>query len=175
MKKTLIAALSDNHVIGKANDLPWRIPADLKHFKATTLDHVVVMGVNTWKSFGSQPLPRRRHIVITNRVHSVPVLDEYVGVLSVATSLDLALKSAAVIAAERGQDEFFVIGGASIYEQAIGLCDRMILTRVEGVFDGDKHFPPIGPEWHGVPREIDGSTIQESGGHRFSIWDYEKA
>jgi dihydrofolate reductase len=71
-----------------------------------------------------------------------------------------------------GQEQVFIIGGADIYSQTIGIVDRMILTRVEGVFQGDKFFPPIGPEWAGAARMIDGAIMQESNDYRFSIWDY---
>lgn len=168
----LIAALSDNHVIGWGNDLPWRIPADLKHFKATTLDHVMVMGSNTWRSFGSKPLPKRRHVVITSRPEAFGIDEKDRDVVTLASDLKTALASARIHARANGQNQIFVIGGANVYEQMIDLADRMILTRVEGVHKGDKFFPKISPEWTGVAREIDGSIIQESNGYRYSIWDY---
>jgi dihydrofolate reductase len=125
----LIAAIARNRVIGKGSQLPWRLPADLKHFKALTMGHVLVMGRKTFESIG-RPLPGRTTIVIT-RDRSW----QREGV-EVAHSLDEALARAA------GR-EVFIAGGAEIYAQSLPRADRLQLTLIDADFDGDAWFP----EW----------------------------
>lgn len=127
---TLIAAMSPEGVIGKGNRLPWRLPADLAHFRRLTIGHAVIMGRRCHESIG-RPLPGRRNIVLSrNPGYRAPGCE-------VAPSLERAL------AMTRGDSEVFIIGGAELYAQTIGRADRLCLTRVAGHFDGDAHFPPI--------------------------------
>lgn len=135
MHLSLIAALAENRVIGRDNTLPWRLPGDLKFFKATTMGKPMVMGRKTWESLG-RPLPGRTHIVVTRQAgYAVPD-----GVLVVAT-LDEAISTAQRIAQRDGVDEAVVIGGAEIYAQALPRCDRLYLTEVHALVDGDAYFP----------------------------------
>lgn len=123
----LIAAVAENGVIGRDNTLPWRLKADLAHFKATTSGHPVLMGRKTWESLG-RPLPGRRNLVVTRDPGYSAAGAE------VFTSPDAAI--AAV-----GDGKAFVIGGAEIYRQLLDRADALILTEVHAAVDGDAHFP----------------------------------
>ncbi len=125
----VILAIADNGVIGKDNDLPWRLSADLKRFKALTTGHTIIMGRRTWESLG-RPLPERRSIVVTRQ-------SDYVAQgADVAHSLDDAVALA-------GEDEVFVIGGRALFDEALPRADRLYLTRVHASVDGDVRFGPI--------------------------------
>ncbi|MFY9326793.1 MAG: dihydrofolate reductase [Georgfuchsia sp.] len=137
---TLIAAVARNGTIGRDNTLPWRLPEDLKHFKALTIGHPIVMGRKTWESLG-RPLPGRLNIVVTRDTayHAEGA--------TVVNSLQDALHL--VIDAE----ELFVIGGAEIYRLALPLADRLQLTELDADFDGDTHFPAFARSaWHETAR-----------------------
>lgn len=129
---SLILARARNGVIGRQGGLPWHLPGDLAFFKATTLDHAIVMGRKTWDSIG-RPLPRRRSIVVTRNPQWSAVGAERVG------SIDAAL-------ALCGADEdVFVIGGAELYQAALPRADRLILTEIDHDFDGDTFLPAPDP------------------------------
>jgi dihydrofolate reductase len=126
---TLIAAYADNRVIGDQGAIPWRIPEDFAHFKATTMGGTLVMGRATYDSIG-RPLPGRTTIVVTrNRSWSAD------GVL-VAHSLDDALALA-----DQEPGEVYVAGGTQVYEQALPYATHQILTEVHLTPDGDAHYP----------------------------------
>ncbi|WP_434630075.1 dihydrofolate reductase [Chromobacterium sp. CV08] len=125
---TLVAAMAANRTIGVDNKLPWHLPEDLKHFKATTLGKPVVMGRKTWDSIG-RPLPGRRNIVVTRQAGWRADGAE------VAHSLEQAMALAGDV------DEVCLIGGAELYRQAIAIADRLCLTEIAGDYDGDAHFP----------------------------------
>lgn len=125
---SIIAALARNRVIGIENRLPWRLPEDLAHFKALTLNHPILMGRKTFESLG-RPLPGRTNIVITRNASYQPD-----GCL-VADSIPAA------VALCNGADEVFFIGGADLYRQAIPLADRLYLTEVDIESQGDAWFP----------------------------------
>lgn len=147
MKISLIAAVAENGVIGRDNALPWHLPNDLKHFKAVTIGKPIIMGRKTWESLG-KPLPGRTHIVITRQAGYAPA-----GVRVVAT-LDAALTLARQIGLADGVDECVVIGGAEIYALALPHCDRLYLTEVHAVIDGDAFFPAFDRKlWREVRRE----------------------
>jgi len=142
MRISLIAAVAENGVIGREGGLPWRIPEDLKFFRATTLGKPVIMGRKTYVSIG-KPLPGRLNIVLTrDRTWHAP------GV-SVAHDMDRALR----IAQESGADEAMIIGGADIYEAALPRANRIYLTRIAREFEGDALFPALDPQdWKEVVR-----------------------
>lgn len=140
-KLELIAALDENNLIGKGGDLPWRLPADLQHFKRLTLGKTVLMGRKTWQSLG-RPLPQRENWVITRDAGF-----EAPGA-TVISSLDAAL------AAGEGLDTIMVIGGAELYRQTIERAEVLHLTRVQArVEGGDTWFPPIPPGFVETARE----------------------
>ena len=146
MEKIIIAAVSENNAIGKNGDIPWDIPEDMKHFKDTTKGNPVIMGRKTYQSFPEsvRPLPGRTNIVLTRSGFEPE--DESV---KIANSLEEAYELA-----EEFSEKAFVIGGASIYEEALKDADRMILTEVHREVDGDTFFPDWNEEaWKEVKRD----------------------
>jgi dihydrofolate reductase len=141
LKVSLIAAVARNGTIGIANRLPWRLPADLRRFKALTLGHHLVMGRKTFESVGA--LPGRVTIVVSRRgLGPTPPAGVRVA-SSVPEALDLARRA--------GETEAFVAGGAEIYAAALDFADRIYLTRIDRSFAGDATFPEIdAEEWEEV-------------------------
>jgi dihydrofolate reductase len=157
----LIAALAANRVIGKNNALPWHLPADLKRFKALTMGHPVVMGRKTYESIG-RPLPGRRNLVITRNLdYSAPGCE-------VVHSLDAA------IAACRGAQEIFIIGGAELFRESLPRAHCLEFTEIRAEIEGDVTFPEFSiSEWHETGREI---HTEESGiPFRYDFARYERA
>jgi dihydrofolate reductase len=137
---SLIAAIADNGVIGAHDRLPWHLPADLAHFKRLTLDHTIVMGRRTWESLPGL-LPRRRHIVLSRDPTYVAS-----GCLVVG-SLDAAIGAAGPVG------ELLIIGGASLYREALPRASALYLTRVHAVPWGDTWFPDWDPaDWDETSR-----------------------
>jgi dihydrofolate reductase len=147
MKIVLVAAIGENNVIGKDGQLPWKIRSDLRHFRALTLDKPVIMGRKTFQSIG-KALDRRTNIVITK--------DPEFTAEGVQKALDFkaALTLARKDAKDRGTDEIMVIGGNSVFAEAMTLADRLEITHVHASPEGDVFFPPIDPKtWHEDSRE----------------------
>jgi len=138
MKKSLplclIAALAQNRVIGRDNQLPWHLPADLKHFKALTLGKPIIMGRKTWDSLG-RPLPGRLNLVVSRQ----PGLQ--LEGAEVFASLEVAIVRADEWARQQGVGELMLIGGAQLYGQGLALAERLYLTRVGLNPEGDAWFP----------------------------------
>jgi dihydrofolate reductase len=128
MKLALIVAMDEQGMIGKENDLPWRLSADLQYFKRITMGKPILMGRNTHESIG-RPLPGRRNLVITRQA------DYQAEGCEVYTSIESALAACA------DQEEVMIMGGASIYEQTLDLAERLYITQVHAVVEGDTHFP----------------------------------
>lgn len=125
---SMVAAMAANRVIGKNNQMPWHLPADLKHFKAVTLGKPVVMGRKTFDSIG-RALPGRRNIVISRSTPVDPRGVEWVSSLPQALQLLQDCR------------EVMIIGGAEIYRQALPLAQRLYLTKIALETAGDAHFP----------------------------------
>lgn len=140
IKTVIIVAVSENGIIGRDGDMPWKLSTDLKRFKALSMGKPLVMGRKTFESVGSKPLPGRPHVIVS-RSQQI----EMPGVETVA-SLDLALRRAKELAVDAGVDEVCVVGGGEIYRQALGLADVLHVTHVETTVDGDTSFPAIDPE-----------------------------
>ncbi len=156
---TLIAAVARNGIIGRDNALPWRLPEDLKHFKALTTGHPIVMGRKTWKSLG-RPLPGRHNIVVTR-----DALYRAEGV-TVVNSLEDALR----LASDSG--ELFVIGGAEVYRLALPLADRLQFTEIDADFDGDTYFPVFDrAAWRETSRE----RHRSASGFDYAFVTYERS
>ena len=161
MTVAIIAAVATNGVIGRNNDLPWHLSADLKRLKALTMGHAMIMGRKTFDSVG-RPLPGRTTIVITRdpgfRADGVEV----------AHSLDEALERAA------GDDLVFVAGGTRIFELALHRADRMYITRVHGEPEGDTYFPEFDDvhEWQLVDSEH--FEADEKNDYPYSFLVYER-
>lgn len=130
MRISIIVAAAENGVIGREGDIPWRLPDDQKHFKQLTVGHCIVMGRGTHESIG-RLLPGRTTIVVSRNP------DYRVEGALVAASLDEAIR----LAAERGDEELFVVGGASLYRDALPIAHGLHLTRVHAEVEGDVHFP----------------------------------
>jgi len=124
----MVAAMTKNRVIGKDNQMPWHLPADLKHFKQVTLGKPVVMGRKTFESIG-RLLPGRRNVVISRSTPADAKGAEWV------TSLEQAFRLV------QQHDEVMVIGGAEIYRQCLPLAQRLYLTEIDLSTEGDAYFP----------------------------------
>jgi dihydrofolate reductase len=153
---TLVAAVAANRVIGTGGALPWRLPGDLKHFKALTLGHPIVMGRKTWESLG-RALPGRENIVVTRTLgYEAPGAH-------VASSLEAALAMCV------DEPTVFVIGGGELYAAALPLADAMVLTEIHRDYDGDAHFPPYDrTAWRETERKPQAGTD----GLRFDFVQY---
>ena len=142
MRISLIAAMGKDRVIGIENRLPWRLPADMKHFRALTMGKAVLMGRKTFESIG-KPLTGRTNIVVSRDPDFLPA-----GV-TVASSIAEALA-----VGEQSDDEVMVIGGASFYAQLLPRAQRLYLTEVHHDFAGDAYFPAWNPgDWREAARE----------------------
>lgn len=141
MKISLIVAMDKQRLIGRQNQLPWRLPADLKYFKNVTLGKPVLMGRKTYESLG-KPLPGRQNIIITHNTNFIAEGCE------IAHSLEAAFDLC------KDADEIMVIGGAQLYQAALPYAQRLYITWVHGDFKGDTFFPAWSPdEWNEISRE----------------------
>lgn len=147
LRVAIMAARAANNVIGRDNKLPWYLPNDLKYFKRVTLGKPIIMGRNTWESL-KRPLPGRTNIVITRQA------DYLAEGGKVVATLDEALSLAENVALIDGRDEVVVIGGAQIYQLALPRADRLYLTEVHAVVDGDTFFPELtAGQWREIARD----------------------
>lgn len=139
---SLIVAVSENWGIGRNNDLLYHLPADMRHFKTLTTGHTIIMGRRTFESLPKGALPNRRNIVLSSQTSSNFPGAEHL------TSLQEAL------AACNGEEEVFIIGGSSVYHEALALCERIYLTRVEHMHpEATVFFPALNPEEWNVLEE----------------------
>ncbi|MDZ7926023.1 MAG: dihydrofolate reductase [Agrobacterium sp.] len=136
---TIIVAVSENGVIGRDLDMPWKLSTDLKRFKAMTMGKPLIMGRKTFLSVGERPLPGRPHIIVSRNADYRP------DGVDVVSSLEDGLALGKAKAAELGVDEVFVAGGGEIYRQAIPFADQLSVTHVAVKLDGDTFFPEIDP------------------------------
>lgn len=151
---SIIVAVSENGIIGKDNDLPWKISEDLKRFKELTKGHPVIMGRKTHESIG-RILPDRLNIVIT-RDKDV----SYNGCITVNSISDAIRKA--------GNDkEIFIIGGGEIYKKSLGFVDRIYLTKVHQTVEGDTYFPTLNSDWKETNRE-------DKDGYSFITYDFSR-
>lgn len=159
---TIIAAVAENGVIGRAGGLPWNLPEDLRRFKRVTSGHPVIMGRRTFETLPG-PLAGRRNIVITrNPAYQAD------GVIVVG-SLDAALADAGRVV--DGDDPVFILGGGEIYRLALPIADRLDLTRVLANPEGDAWFPDVRwVDWDLVSRDERGPDDRHAVGFRFETW-----
>ena len=154
---SLMAAMSENRVIGIKNALPWNLPEDLKRLKNLTTGHPVVMGRKTFESIG-KPLPKRKNYVVTrDKSLSIP------GAV-VVNSVSEALKDF-----QKTDEEVFILGGGEIFSQTIAEADRIYLTVVHKNFEGDAHFPEIPKNTFKLIKEE-----KHGGDLPFSFLDYSR-
>ena len=143
---SLIAALSQNHVIGKNNDLPWHLPDDMKYFMQTTKGHHVIMGRKNYQSIPEKfrPLPNRVNIVVTRQrnfeAHGCHIVH--------------SLAEAIAQAKEANETEVFLIGGSEIYQAGIEIANQLYLTEIKADLEGDVYFPNFNrSEWKETSRK----------------------
>lgn len=160
MKISMIAAMTEDRVIGIKNTLPWKLPNDMKWFRQNTMGKPIVMGRKTFESFGAKPLPGRINIIIT-RDENYQALDSIV-----VHSIDEALKAAGDV------EEVMIIGGASFYEQMLPKADRLYLTFVHAELKGDAWFPEIdNNDWNKVEKINHKKDDKNQYAHSFIVLD----
>lgn len=160
---SLIVAATRNQVIGRDNQMPWHLPADLRYFKQRTLGKPIIMGRKTWESLG-RPLPGRLNIVISRQANVM--LDG----AEVFTDLTAAIQRGQEWAAQQSVSEVMVIGGGQIYQQALALAQRVYLTRIELELAGDAFFPVLdAQQWQQVEAEVHPAQNDEPG-YTFEVW-----
>lgn len=162
MRVSLIVAASKNNVIGKNNGLPWVLPNDMRYFKNTTWGMPVIMGRKTFESMKNEPLPGRVNIVITRQTNWHPQ-----GAVVVKNWND-----AMFVANDADCNEVFVIGGGEIFKDAINKADRLYMTRVHTIIDGDVFFPEIDEKkWKLLSKRDCLADEKHKFNYSFEIWE----
>lgn len=163
MKISIIVAASENNVIGRDNDLPWKLPDDMKFFVKTTKGHHILMGRKNLESFG-RLLPNRTNILLTRDRDY-----EFEGA-AIFSDLEQAID----FARERGEVELMIIGGGEIYRQSMPFADRIYLTKVHAKIEGDVYFPELNPTvWELKSEEF--HDKDEKHNYAFSFQLYERS
>jgi dihydrofolate reductase len=165
MKLSIIVAASENNVIGKNNQLPWHLPADMKYFKEKTMGHCVIMGRKNFESIPDKyrPLSGRTNIVVTRQK------DFKGGAVIISHSLAEAIQ----IAKDKNETECFIIGGGEIFSQSMSICDCIYLTRIHAHIEGDVFFSEINmDEWKEV--SIEKFSANEKNKYDFSFITLER-
>jgi len=137
----LIAAMTENRVIGKDNALPWSVKGNLAHFKKMTMGFPCIMGRKTWESLPKKPLPGRLNIVISNSLSASSAISASLREVITVPSLSSAIEHCA------NYEKIFICGGESIYKQALPFANKIDLTLIPGDYDGDTYFPEIDETW----------------------------
>ncbi|MCB0487625.1 MAG: dihydrofolate reductase [Cyclobacteriaceae bacterium] len=164
MKISLIAALSQNRVIGKNNDLPWRLPDDMKYFMETTSGHHVIMGRKNYDSLPEKfkPLPNRINIVVTRQK----------GFKAAGCEIVHSIEEGVEIGRKAEERELFIIGGAEIYKASLAVADCLYLTEIDAIIEGDTYFPEINPsEWREVSRKRHEADQKHKHAFDFVVYD----
>ena len=157
---SIIAAVAKNRAIGFENKLIYWLPNDLKRFKQLTTGNTIIMGRRTFESLPKGALPNRRNMVLSRSVTELPGCEVY-------PSLEEALQHCAP------DEDVYIIGGASVYEQALPLADRLCLTEIDDTPEAaDTFFPPYDTEWKEVARED--HEVDERHSQRYAFVDYER-
>jgi dihydrofolate reductase len=161
MTLTHIVAASTNNVIGKDYQLLWTLPNDMKHFKNKTWALPVVMGRKTFFSLGSKPLNGRLNVVITNQKDFVAE-----GV-KVVQDIDAAI----AYCKQEDYKEIMIIGGGQIYKQTLPIANKIYLTRVHTIVEGDTYYPELNPdEWYLEFEENFDADAKHAFGYSFQTW-----
>lgn len=162
MKIILVAAASENNVIGRTGDIPWKLPADQQYFRKVTMGKPIIMGRKTYESMG-RTLPGRTNIIVTRRKD-----------LEVADAVVVeSLEDALTVATKEKPEEVCVIGGGEIYRQALPHATHIYLTRVHAEVEGDAFFPEIAAdEWELSHKEEHRKDAANE--HDFTILTYQR-
>ncbi|WP_346350927.1 type 3 dihydrofolate reductase [Oceanimonas sp. AH20CE76] len=157
MMLSMIVAMTRNGIIGKDNDMPWHLPADLAYFKQTTLGKPVIMGRNTHESIG-RPLPGRRNVIVSRSLREAPA------------GTELVSSPEKAIALLNGYEEVMVMGGGQLYAAFLPLADRLYITRIEANIDGDTRFPALDEQaWKLVREEVRAADERNEYDCRFQV------
>lgn len=158
---SIIVALARNRAIGLNGNLIWHLSADLKYFKRVTTGHTVIMGYKTFLSLPNhKALPNRRNIIISSHLEQAP------------EGFELAHSIQEAVNMVHGEEETFVIGGGSIYEQFLPKADRLYLTRIDKEFEADTFFPYIDfDEWNLIDVNVVDEDPQVDFSYRFEVWE----
>jgi dihydrofolate reductase len=160
MMISLIVAMGNNRVIGQGNQLPWRLSADLKYFRQTTMGKSLIMGRKTYETIG-RPLPGRTNIILTRNE------DYQAEGCLVVHSLEEALELA-------GEGEVMIIGGGQLYRQFMPMADRIYMTQIDSEFDGDTFFPVLNfAHWSVIKRSE--TMLDETSALTYTFITYERA
>ncbi|MEO1713569.1 MAG: dihydrofolate reductase [Bacteroidota bacterium] len=156
-----IVAAARGGVIGRDNDIPWYLPADLKYFKKTTLNHHIIMGRKCFESIG-RALPKRTNIILTRNPFFTA------SNVIIARSLEEAL----TVAQDNGEEEVFIIGGGQIYEQSRSYWDRVYFTQVDLEVEGDILFTPLdSQEWNMISNDSHQPDEKNEFPYHFQVWE----
>jgi len=165
MRISLIAARSENNMIGKNNDLPWKVKGDWAFFKKTSMGKPVIMGRKTFESI-KHPFPGRTNIIVTRNT------DFTVKGAIVVNTLEDAIKKAKEVASDTDSDEIMIAGGSEIYKIAMPFCNRMYLNEIHCTVDGDTNFPDFSlNEWKETFRERHGAEEGDTADYSIVIFD----
>lgn len=159
MKISAIVAMAENRVIGVSGQLPWRLPEDLKRFKAITLGHPIIMGRKTFDSIG-RPLPGRENLVLSRTSQEIP-----------GTRVFQSIADTLAHCEKQGFQEVFIIGGAEIYTMTLPQVDRLYLTLVQGSISGDAFFPEF--DWEEF-QEVSREERKEPIAHSYLVLERNK-
>jgi len=159
-----IVAKAKNNVIGKDNDIPWYLPADLKYFKRVTTGHHIIMGRKVYQSIG-KPLPKRTNVIVTRNPFFI------VSNCFIANSIEEGIN----IAQENSDDEVMIIGGGEIYKQTMDLWDKLYITEVDAVVAGDIYFPEMDlDQWALVSKEDHQKDSKNQYNYSFQVYDRKR-
>lgn len=154
-----VVAISQNHAIGKDNQLPWHLSADLQHFKQLTAGGIVMMGRKTFESMGSKPLPHRTNIVVTGD----ETYQERFPNITVVNSLDEAMATASRLAQAKQLDTVWVIGGERMFTESLPLADRLEITHVATRIDNATTLYPAIPDDFSLSKKSEPQKDEKSG------------
>ncbi len=163
---SLIAAVTKNRVIGRNNDLPWKLPDDMKYFMETTTGHPVIMGRKNFDSLPPKfkPLKDRLNIVLTRNPTALAAYP--------VRTVDSMQEAMAIAAQEPSGGEVFVIGGAQIYSLALPLADRLYITEIDAVIEGDTFFPEFDRgKWQEVSRRHHDADARHAFAFDFVVYE----
>ena len=161
---SIIVAHANKQVIGRGNDLPWNMPADLKRFKEITTGHTVIVGDNTFKSIVKRlghPLPNRTTIVVSQ---TMPPGEGYIVVPTVADAIRHTTEA----------EEAFIIGGARLYASTLGIADKVYLTKIDADIPGDTYFPQLSELDGWVITDVEKHDADERNEHPYRFITLEK-